>query len=343
MVPARHWRSGQASVPRTILHAMSVTVQNAMGPDAEVIGKLIAGRNSGETEIVTHAGLALWAKAGDILAQAPPCPDWPETGLPIAAYAPLARAVATVLRNASALRALAREAEVGVLEPNQQGIADILARLAGEPADGCAMVFRLLLAQFPHAAALLRGLTDAQTPAAKAALSVAMDRGLDDTLTDLETDSDVIKDLSERPLAELGVQMSRIDALLRDIGNDAEAAQHRPRLRAIRDKLDTICRVRFADGLKSGLAAPLAAASPPIDGVGQRRLETCARDLRTVETAGRKLGGPAAYNALLREAETTVATAAKGGNLSPMRAIRLVEILSGAEAAEALYRQTMTK
>jgi hypothetical protein len=230
-----------------------------------------------------------------------------------------------------------------VLEPNEQTVADILARLAGEPADGCAMVFKLILGQFPHAAALLRRLTDAQTPAAKATLSAAMDRGLDDTLTDLETDSDLIKDLSERPLADLGVQMSRIGTLLRDVGDDLDAAQHRPRLRGIRDKLDTICRVRLADGVKTGLAAPLAASSPPIDGAGQKRLETCARDLRTVETAGRKLGSPAAYNALLLEAETAVAVAAKGGSLSPMRAVRLVEILSGAEAAEKLYKQTVTK
>jgi hypothetical protein len=344
MVPARHWRPGQATIPRTILHAMAIAVQAELGQDAASIERQIAGRNSGEVDIVNRAGAALWARAAEILAQAPPCSDWPQTGLPLAAYAPLARAVATVLRNASALRSLAREAEVGVLEPNQQTFADILSSLAGQPAEGCAMVFKLILGQFPHAAPLLRRLADAQqAPAAKAALTAAMERGLDDTLAGLETESDLIKELSERPLAGLGAEMARVTTLLRDIGNDAGAARHRPRLRGIRDKLDSICRLRFADGLKSGLAAPLAASSPPIDSASQRRLESCARDLRTVETAGRGLGNPAAYNALLLQAETTVAAAAKDGSLSPVRAVRLIEILSGAEAAEQMYRETIAK
>jgi hypothetical protein len=126
---------------------------------------------------------------------------------------------------------------------------------------------------------------------------------------------------------------------LQEINRDANAARNHARVRGIREKLDAVCRERFVDGMKSGLVAPLAAALAPVDRAGQTQLENCARDLRTVETVGRKLGNPTNYDALLVKASEAVQEAADSGNLGPMRAIRLVEILSGPETAETMYKK----
>jgi hypothetical protein len=344
LVPARHWRAGQAAVPRTVLQVISDVVRAELGAEMAAIEKQIAGRNTSDIEVAGNAGLLLWGRAGAILAQTPPAANWAQTGLPLTACTPLMRAIATVMRSAAAIRYLLREAEVGVLEPSEQSFADIISGLQGEPPLGCAMVFRLILGQFPHAATLLRRLADAQRIAKdKAALQAAMDCGLDGILGDLESQSDLMKSLSEGALFDVGTRMTRIAALLRDIGDDPNAARHRPRLKRIREQLDTICRARIAEAIQTGLAGPLTAASAPVDGAGQKQLEACARTLRIVETVGRKLGSPAAYDALLAEAEAIVEEVAKGGNLSPIRAIRLVEILSGPDAAERMYRKAMAK
>ncbi len=87
------------------------------------------------------------------------------------------------------------------------------------------------------------------------------------------------------------------------------------------------------------MVAPLAAASGALDGAGQTQLENCTRDLRALEVVARKVGGPASYDQLLLQASDAVLAAADAGTLSPLRKIRLIEILSGPEAAEALYRK----
>ncbi len=82
---------------------------------------------------------------------------------------------------------------------------------------------------------------------------------------------------------------------------------------------------------------PLAALSVPLDGPAQTALESVARELRKLEMMARKLGDPAGYDALLRTASEAVVTAADAGTMTPMRKYRLIEILAGPEAAEALY------
>ena len=68
-------------------------------------------------------------------------------------------------------------------------------------------------------------------------------------------------------------------------------------------------------------------------------METCARDLRRLETAVRTVGGSGHYDNLLQQASETVQTAGASGTLTPVRTFRLIEILTGPEAATALYRE----
>jgi hypothetical protein len=335
LVPARAWKAGRASIPRSVLKSIGNTVRGAMGQDVEAIESLIEGYDTTELDVVTRGGALLWRRAGDILALAPPPVGWPDTGLPDSAYAPLARAIATVLRRAGPLRFLRREAELGVLQPNEETIDEIVSDMAGEPVEGRVLVFKLIIEQFPRPAVLLQRLTNVgDTPAERALLQSAMNAGVEDLLADIETTPDLVG-----TLGDVSAQVQRLNTFLRELSNDTDAPWHRARIRAIREKMDVLCRGRFIAGVQESFVTPLATASAPVDAAGQREMEACARDLRSVETVGRKLGSSATYDALLVQAGAQVSDAAESGILSRMRAVRLVEILAGAEEAEKLYNR----
>ncbi|WP_428536132.1 hypothetical protein [Rhodopila sp.] len=376
IVPAPEWKPGHATIPRSVLEAMSRTVQAALGEQASAIETMIIGHHTDEAEIVSRTGLATWGRAAEILGRAPAPIGWAETGLPPGLYAPLARAIATVLRSASALRDLERDVEIGVLQPDEQTIRDIVASLSSEPAPGGGMlssapgggmisnapaggmisnapaggmisnapagtmVFKLLLRRLPHVVPRLRQLIILSgTPADRAMLQTAMDEGTDALLADMEDRSELTEGLRDGVFSAVGTEVQRIATLLRDIDQDPGAGHHRARLSGIRKKLDEVCRGRFVEGITNGLVGPLAVARAAIDGAGQRQMESFARDLRTIETAGRKLGNPAAYDALLGKASEAVQAAVRQGSIGTMAAVRLVEILAGPEMADEFYRK----
>ena len=360
IVPPAEWKPGQATIPRSVLEAISRTVQAGMGDEARAIEVMIDGHHTDEAEIVSRAGVAAWGRAGEILRGLPAPLGWADTGLPEPLYAPLAGAIATVLRSASALRELERDVEIGVLQPDEQAIRDIVASLSGEPAPGGGvvsnapgggvvinapggtMVFKLLLRRLPHVVPRLRQLIvlSGTTPE-RAMLQTAMDQGTEALLADMEDRSELTEGLREGVFSAVGTEVQRIATLLRDIDQDPVAARHRARLGGIRKKLDEVCRERFVEGITNGLVGPLAGATAALDSAGQKQMESFARDLRTIETAGRKLGNSAAYDALLEKASEAVQAAVRQGSIGTMGAVRLVEILAGPEKAEAIYRKNV--
>jgi hypothetical protein len=343
IVPASKWRPGEGTVPRTVLAAISRIVQSGLGREASVIDKMISGHKTDATQVITLAGEALWQRAAEILAVSPPPADWPETGLRATSYPPLAQAIAAVFRRASQLRCLLRDGEVAALETDQAAIDDILRNIANESAEGCAMIVQLILLQSPHAAARLRQfVASRQDMAEKAMLGHALACGTEQALTQMESPAGVINEINGAPLAGIGDQVRRITTFLREIGHDTGAAGHRGRLKAITQKLDQACRARFADGIAQGLVLPLTVAADRVDGARQTQMETCARDLRTFETMARKVGGSGSYDQLLLQASETVLAAAVAGTLTPVRKLRLIEILSGPEVAAAMYKRDMT-
>lgn len=202
------------------------------------------------------------------------------------------------------------------------------------------MLFKLLLRRLPHATPLLRQLIAASgTPADRGMLQTAMDKGTDALLADMEDRSELTEGLREGAFSAVGTEVQRIATLLQDIDQDAGAARHRPRLNGIRKNLDEVCRGRFVEGITRWLVAPLSNAAASKDIAGQAQLESVARDLRTIETAGRKLGSAAAYDSLLAKASEAVRSAVNGGCLGTVGAVRLMEILAGPEMAEAMYKQ----
>jgi hypothetical protein len=131
--------------------------------------------------------------------------------------------------------------------------------------------------------------------------------------------------------------------LLQDLTKETDLPHELSRLRAVREKLGVLCRGRFQEGVQDGLVSPLSAAAAPVDAATQKRLESSVRDIRSVEMVGRKLGSGATYDTWLARAHTAVVAAVEAGILSRMRAVRLVEILVGAEEAERLYQSMQVK
>ncbi len=339
IVPANAWRPGDAAVPRSVAASLAGVVRAGLGDQTGVIDALIAGHHTDAIQVITAAGEALWPRAGEILAASRVPADWEETGLRPSFYPPLAGSVAAVLRRAPRLRSLSRDAAVGMLEADPRRIEDIVRDIADAPPEGCAMVAELILLQAPHAAPLLlQCISSTRDMEAKVALQQATARGMEQVLARMESQSGIIAEIARGPLPGVGEHVRRIATFLREMGDDTGAPVQRSRLQAIRESLDQTCRVRFAKGLAEGLVAPLMAGSGEVDGAGQSEIEACARDLRTLEAVARKVGGSAHYDQLLTQASQTVRLAAASGLLTSVRQFRLIEILSGSEAAAALYR-----
>lgn len=343
IVPANLWRPGQATVPRSVLASLTGVVRAGLGTDTALIDGMIAEHKGDATQRITRTGAALWPLAAEILAQSSEPSDWAETGLRPAFYVPLAQAIAAVLRRATRLRTLLRDGDVAALKLDAALVNDILKTLAEETAEGCAMVVELILLQSPHAAPLLRDfMASSHNSAEKASLRQALARGTDQALSLMEQRSGMIDGIVRAPIAIVGEQVRRINAMLSDIGDAASSAGDRPRVKAIRDRLEAVCRTRFAHCLDEDLVQPLAEAAGPVDARGQTRFETCARDLRALEAVVRKGGMAGGYDRLLTQASEQVEAAASAGTLTPMRQLRLIEILAGSEVAAAMHRKALS-
>ncbi|MSP03264.1 MAG: hypothetical protein EXR07_19795 [Acetobacteraceae bacterium] len=344
IVAARDWKPGDPAVPRTALSAMSGAVRNGLGAEVAPIDALIEGRKTDAVQVVARAGEMLWPRAAEILDTAPLPEGWLDTGLRTSVWPTLSRSVATVLRYAIRLRSMMRDAEIGAIEADGEIVLDLLRNTVNEAPEGCAMLARLILEQLPHAASLLgRILASSGDAAEKLVLRQAVATGMDQVLAGMETPRGIASGVGQGALGNVAGEVRRITTLLSDIEDDSDAAKHKPRVKAIRDMLDEACRARFSDGIREELVMPLTASSGPVDRTGQTRLETSARDLRALEKVARKVGGADSYDHQLAQAAEAVRTAAEAGTLSPIRQLRLIEILSGAEAAEVLYNQGLTR
>ena len=337
-VPMRGWRPSDPTVPRPVLAPIAKIVRSGLGDLTSVIDGIIAGHKADAGQAITQAGELLWPRAAAILATAPPPEDLAETGLPLSAYKLLAASIAAVLRRAPQLRSLALDEQQGGLATDRAAVADILANITNESALACAMIARLILLQAPHALPVLGSIAGTgRSPDEKDLLRAAVDSAMAAVLTHMERDTGFTHEIGRGSLADAGTEARRVLTLMRQIEADKSFSEHWPRLKTIRQKLDEVCRTRFARGVRDNLVAPLAAGSGPVDGPAQTALESVARDLRKLEMTARTVGNPAGYDALLRTASQTVAAAADAGTLTPMRKFRLIEILAGSEAAEVLY------
>jgi hypothetical protein len=337
IVPAARWRPGSATVPRTALESIALTVRAALGPVAAAVDAAIAGRSLEDGDIIGEAGRMLWPHAGALLAGSPELAGWDGTGLPAATAGDLSRAVGGVLLAAVSLRGLAAEAGAGMaLEPGPVQAA--LAEAAASGGEALAMAVAVLLAWLPEAAELLPRGCSVLGPDGPALMRLAAGQAAEVLLGRLEAQG-ASDDMLAVSLDETGAEVSRVTTLL-DALDGAGPPERRRRLSAIRGRLEESCRSRFAKGMENGVSAPLRTMGPSPAQEELADMENAARGLRQLEGAARKLGGGQYYDGALQDAVTAVRASPADGALGLADKIRLVEILAGSDEADALMEES---
>jgi len=333
IVPAARWRPGSATVPRTALAPLAEAVEAALGPSAGTIAGAIAGHSSVDKATIAEAGEMLWPRAGAILSAAPALAGWPAAGLPASSAPAIARAVGAVLLAAVPLRRLVAGAEIGVvLEP--EPVQTILAGVAESGSEALAMAVAVLLAWLPEAAELLPRGASILGPDGTTLMRLAVGQAAEVLLDRLE-----VKGGSEAVVANRldvsGAAVRRITTLL-DALDAAGPPERRRRLAAIRGRLEQDCRSRFARGIETGVAGALRSMGGSPTPKGLADVEATARGLRQLEGAARRLGGGGYYDTLLLDTAAAVWASPADGPLGLADKVRLIEILSGPDQADAL-------
>ncbi len=338
IVQPDNWTPGAPSVPRHLLRFIASMVRAELGPEADRIDRMIAPYTVADTRMVTGAGAALWPVAGAILARADVPADWLESGLPDTVFRNLAKAVGAVLARAPEIRTLCEDGELGAVASDEPDVNEIMRNVAAECPLGAAMIARLIVTQAPRAVPVLRRFADARpNRQEKLLLQTAIAQGIEIFLSGLETEAGLSSAVGKAPLPIVGDQIGGIAALLHEAEYGACPGISDDRLQAIKERLNRACQARFAAGLRDGLLTPLTTAPGPMAGEAQIGLESRGRDLRKLEMAARTFGGADSYDRLLQQATATVQAAARTGTLTPVRKFRLIEMLAGPEAADALY------
>lgn len=335
IVPARDWRPGDPAIPRTALLPLARVVRGALGAEAAAVEAAIAGATTQDMVSIERAGARLWPAAAELLAAATPPDDWAACGLQTSLFAAIARAVAAVFTRRAALEALVADTVSGLLAEPEAAVAAFIEGIVDEPPDSQSVILALMLSRLPRADALLRGLDRAaRGDAARAVLKMAADRATEAVLDALAAEKGIERQIAALSLAGAGEEIRRLVALLAELDQRAGDPRRRQRLSAVRQRLDQGCRTRFALAVRDDVLAPLQAGE--VDGRTQSRLEAAVRALRAMDIEARQVGGADVYDDLLRQAAGAVRAVCGAGTLTRMRAARLVEILSGSEAAMAL-------
>jgi hypothetical protein len=330
IIPAPRWRPGQQALPRTALMPMAEHVRLAMGAAAATIEAEITGHTTADTDLICRQGQSLWPAAAAILAKTPMPETWDATELGDVSYRPLANAVATLLAEAATIETLGSEAATGLLPPKPTAITAILSRVARANKAVLPMMIAVLLDRLPEAAGLLPA---ANMGPEAAATHAAMEDAAELLLRQLDWEDGVETRIAAGTLAEAGAAAGQIATLLRHLDTANAKPQRRERVRAVRQRLDADCKLRFAAGLQNELLAPLLQVGLSPDASNLHGMEAAARGLRMLETEGRIVGSGSTYDLLLEKAAEAIKGDAMKDKLSLADRMRLVEILRGPDAA----------
>jgi hypothetical protein len=340
IVPAPRWRPGDPTVPRTALAPLADVVQTAGGAVVARVEASLAGLTCSGSQAVADAGALLWPAAALALIDAAPPRSWPESGLKLAEFAPIARGVAGALENAPAVQRALAEARQG-LAVGPDVLDMVLEAAAKRGAEAWSLTFAMLLARLPDAAPLLQRVAAHAASGKEPASRARADRVAEAVLGGLEQHG-TAGPVGDAELAAVGAEVRRIAALLDAIDGPGATAQRRRRIQELRHTLDASSRTRFQDGMASEFVGPLHAqleAAGPIDVDG---LEEAARRLRQIETAGRRIGSAKAYDTLLQSTAQDVMRLHERPGLSLADKVRMVEVLAGSDQALAMLGASST-
>jgi hypothetical protein len=330
IVAAPRWRPGEDAIPRTALVAMTEHIRRAMPGQADAIEHETVGHTEGETDLVTRLGRAIWPAAAGICRSEALPETWYRSGLTDTMYRPLASCIAALLDEAASLEAVCAETANGLLPVNEEAVTAILERVANANQAALPMLIALLLMRLPEVATKLLAMAAGSRGAP---MKAAMERVVDRVLQQLNLEGGTEDLITIGTLADAGAAASHIKTLLSQLDTPSNKPLRREQLRMIRQRLGASCQARFTAGLEGELLGPLQHLADCPDDAAIRGLETAARGLRVLEIEGRGVGSGSAYDVLLRRATEAIRGSVVGSQLAIVDQIRLVELLSGPEAA----------
>jgi hypothetical protein len=332
IVSPTEWRDGDATLPRNALVRMAHHVRNRLGPQAETLDAAIAEHTTEDTTLVEKLGRELWPTAGRILMQ------------DLDAIPGLAEEVgrrhqrritvitASLLTEAPAILALIAGTANGLLPPHPDAVEAIAERFAAEYEDALPGFLAILLARVPQACATL----DLMKPGANTTLiRNARDQAAETLLRRLDDNNGLEAAIEYGPLPDAGRAARNLVAFLDQFGG---IRTWRVQVQQLRARLAAACQTRFIDGIETDILDVVETASGPLEAPVVLALEASARGLRLLDEAARSLGGGSIYDELLKHASETIGAARCADRLSLADRSRLIEVLSGPEAALAILR-----
>jgi hypothetical protein len=319
IMDSRAWKRADGGLPRSALPALADSVRIAIGTEASAIDDAFAGRSFADLAVVDATGRRLWRAAGG--ASLVPAPSWAGTGLGEAEFRHCAALAAGVWRHADPLWTALLEARDG---PPDALVQAALLQAAQEDSSVIEAMIATILTK-----AARPGSVVSAAAAARVGPAGMADRVLDHWIDECRPDLSVSDPQGAAQLAE------EFAEAIEDL--EGSAAGRRPerrgRVAALRRSVGEACRTAFAESTTHHLIEPLARTGARLDDAGIRAMETTARSLRRLETAGRLLGGASAYDAALRRVTDSFAALRDRPDANAADLARLTEILAGPEAA----------
>jgi hypothetical protein len=263
--------------------------------------------------------LGLWAAAAGVLDTLAAPPGWSaQSGLAVRHVATLAGTVGAVLHEAALIEVLARRRRPAEKETLQA----VLSRSRIHGTLTLDTVVSVLLARLPAPGQIL----------ALATAAAGSERSIEQTIDMLGASLSAHNEGASDP-RKVVVELDRLVALTSALETGAPPERLK-RLDTIRREASSFCLRSFDRAVEQMLTSAETAMSDGLrdDVIG--RLEVTARDLRRLETIGRKLGEPEQYETILATAAASLGDAQ--GDLCLVDRVHLVEILSGPDAAMAL-------
>lgn len=333
IVPPARWRRGTHEIPRSAIAPVATAVEAALGPLAAAIRQEAAGASTDDGALIAALGARLWPDAAAALPEAPP-PGWDGTGLTHQDFVAIQGLIQPLLAAGPALHAALRAA------PGGPPAALLRTALAG-PAGAGPLPLAAALATLLRRAAAPGGVLLAATefgPVGRAVAGRMVDVALDR-----------LPDLGSARLAEVAGMAARLFQGAADLTQcgllDPERGR---RLVGLQHAAEEACRRRIAEAAGERVTGKLTRlrGAAVVEEETIAAIEADARSIRALAQVGRGAGDPAAYDRLLRSIAEEVARLATGPRhpegLSVVDLARVVEILDGPDAAEALLARAGT-
>ena len=328
IVPTEQWRPELPCIPRGLLPHLTARIERDMGNRAAELAGAVRQLPPGDDWAVDTLGALLWPETSRLLAAAQfTDAEIAQAGIAPADHRAMVPAIATLLRQGSALRRHAARDRLGT----PPTLGELKALLEAAVAGGAAsfrLMTTLLLKLFPHVPGLL-GLAEHLGGApAVAQVSRETVAAIGYALADGALDR-----LDARPrCAEIGRVAALLDSLERSTAGGAPECK--AALAAARRELDRSCQASFEALLSASLLEKITTLQDVPNDSQMAALEETARDLRALELATRSLGDKGDNQTRLEDAARRLQQGAH--RLPACDRARLIEIVAGPEAASAL-------